>query len=77
MKYSAHKCIGLKLDVCRLTLKRVKFLADDILKYFFLRFSDTTSFASSCKLSPGETICMNVRAYFLGHIRKKYQFVVC
>ena len=42
----------------------------------FLIFSRQIGFEISYKFSPVEIISMNVKAFFLGKIRKKYQYVV-
>ena len=49
-----------------LILNRCEFLRENILK---------TGFDISCKLSPLETVCMNVKSYFLGKRTKNNNFL--
>ena len=44
---------------------------DGILEYFSY-FFQKIGFDSSCKLSPGETICIKFQSLFSGKMRKKY-----
>ena len=48
---------------------RVKFSADNILKYFSY-FSQKIGFDISCKLSPVETICIEFQSLFSGKTKK-------